>query len=142
MAEIKTLENDASVAEFLDKVADHTRLEDAKKLLEIFKEITGQHPKMWGTSIIGFGKYHYKSERSRQEGDWPLTGFSPRKTALTVYIMSGFEENKDLLEKLGKHKKSGGSCLYINKLSDVDEKTLREIIKKSYLKMKRDHGIK
>lgn len=90
---------------------------------------------MWGTSIVGFGSYHYKSERSSQEGDWPLTGFSPRKQSLTIYVMPGFEHYQELLEKLGKHKTSK-SCLYINKLSDVDMDILKKIIEKSYLHMK------
>jgi tRNA U34 5-carboxymethylaminomethyl modifying enzyme MnmG/GidA len=90
---------------------------------------------MWGSAIIGFGMYHYKSERSSQEGDWPLTGFSPRKANLTLYLMYGFTENSDLLNKLGKHKTSN-ACLYINKLSEVDIKVLGELIKKSYNQMK------
>src|SRR3989344_914189 len=87
---------------------------------------------MWGTSIIGFGKYHYKSERSKQEGDWPLTGFSPRKQALSIYIMTGVGNYKKLLKDLGKYKLSSGSCLYVNKLEDIDIKILKELIKESY----------
>jgi len=90
---------------------------------------------MWGSSIIGFGQYHYKSERSTQEGDWPLTGFSPRKQSLTIYVMTGLGNYQELLGKLGKHKISK-SCLYINKLSDIDMSVLRTIIEKSYLHMK------
>jgi hypothetical protein len=86
---------------------------------------------MWGPSMIGFGQYHYKSERSRQEGDWPLAAFSPRKQNLTLYIMPGFNDYSDLLDKLGKHKTSKG-CLYINKLSDVDQDILAQLIKRSY----------
>lgn len=94
---------------------------------------------MWGTSIIGFGMYHYKSERSAQEGDWPLVGFSPRKQNLTLYIMHGNQESTALLEKLGKHKTSGGNggCLYINKLSDVDTAVLTQLIEISYKYMKK-----
>lgn len=91
---------------------------------------------MWGTSIIGFGQYHYKSERSKQEGDWPLGGFSPRKSNLTLYIMPGFDSYADLLSKLGKHKISKG-CLYINKLSDVNLDVLKTIIRTSYEDMKK-----
>lgn len=91
---------------------------------------------MWGSSIVGFGMYHYKSERSTQEGDWPLAGFSPRKQNLTLYCMMGNEDSGELLKKLGKHKTSKG-CLYINKLSDVDQKILARLIKKSYLFMKK-----
>ena len=94
-------------------------------------EASGEKPKMWGTAIVGYGQYHYKSERSTQEGDWPLTGFSPRKQALTLYIMSGFAENEELRAKLGKHTKSVG-CLYIKKLSDVDIAILDKLIKTVY----------
>ncbi len=137
MAEIKTKKNTTSVAGFFNKVENPQRREDGKKLLQIFKEATGMKPVMWGTSIVGFGMYHYKSERSAQEGDWPLTAFSPRKANLTVYIMPGFKDYGPLLKKLGRHKISGGSCMYINKLSDVDVPTLSTIIKKSVREMQR-----
>ena len=137
MAELKTNKTRASVAAFLNAVADTQRREDAKKLLEIFKKTTGMKPAMWGTSIVGFGTYHYKSEKSTQEGDWPLTGFSPRKANLTVYIMPGFKTYSSLLKKLGRHKISGGSCIYLNKLSDVDVPTLRTIIKLSVKEMQK-----
>ncbi len=137
MAEIKTLKTKASVSEFIKEVKDEQRREDAKKLLIIFKKATGLTPAMWGSSIIGYGSYHYKSERSTQEGDWPLTGFSPRKANLTVYTMPGFKSYTALLKKLGKHKVSGGSCIYINKLSDIDVATLTTIIKDSVREMKR-----
>lgn len=137
MAELKTKKNSASVAVFLNSVADEQRREDGKKLLTIFKAATGMKPVMWGTSIVGFGLYHYKSERSTQEGDWPLTGFSPRKANLTVYIMPGFKQYGSLLKKMGRHKISGGSCIYINKLSDIDVPTLSTIIKKSVQEMQR-----
>lgn len=141
MAELKTQKNNASVAAFIDSVADEQRRADAKKLLKIFKAATGQKPAMWGTSIVGYGQYHYKSERSKQEGEWPLTGFSPRKANLTVYIMPGFKDYAVLLKKLGKHKISGGSCIYINKLSDVHEPTLTTIIQKSFTDMKKKHKV-
>ncbi len=139
MAELKTQKNNASVAAFIDSVADEQRRADAKKLLKIFKAATGMKPAMWGTSIVGYGQYHYKSERSKQEGEWPLTGFSPRKGNLTVYIMPGFKDYAVLLKKLGKHKISGGSCIYIKKLSDVHEPTLTTIIQKSFTDMKKKH---
>jgi hypothetical protein len=139
MAELKTLKNKASVAAFINAVQDPQRRKDAKKLLAIFKDATGLKPVMWGSSIVGYGQYHYKSERSSQEGDWPLTGFSPRKASLTVYIMPGFKGYSSLLKKLGKHKVSGGSCIYINKLSDIHEPTLIAIIKDSVQEMKRRH---
>ena len=131
MAELKTKATKASVTDFLDKTTPEQKKKDAYEILEMFKDATGQKPVLWGTSIVGFGKYHYKSERSSQEGDWPLTGFSPRKQNLTLYVMSGFENLKGDLVKLGKHKTSVG-CLYINKLADVDKAALKKIIKKSY----------
>jgi len=140
MGELKTKTTNASVMDFLNALPDETKKKDSIALLRIFEDITGEKAKMWGTSIIGFGQYHYKSERSAQEGDWPLTGFSPRKQSLTLYIMSGFEEVDTLLEKLGKHKRSVG-CLYINKLSDVNESVLKEIIEKSFISMKKQHGL-
>ncbi len=139
MAELKTLKNKASVTAFIDSVEHEGRRADAKKLLTIFKKATVMKPVMWGTSIIGYGEYHYKSDRSTQEGDWPLTGFSPRKASTTVYIMPGFKEYAPLLKKLGKHKISGGSCIYINKLSDVDETVLGTIIQMSFIDMKKKH---
>lgn len=131
MAELKTKKTEFSPKEFVESVEDETRREDGLKLLSIFKDVTGQDPKMWGTSIVGFGEYHYKSERSRQEGDWPLVGFSPRKQNLTLYLMPNEPEVMELLPQLGKHKISV-SCVYINKLEDVDAKVLEQVIKKSY----------
>lgn len=136
MAELKTKVTSASVKQFLDSIPDDKKRTDGLRLIEIFEDITGQKGKMWGPSIIGFDQYHYKSERSSQEGDWPMVGFSPRKQSLTLYINSGFEELDTLLAKLGKHKKSVG-CLYINKLADVDESVLKEIIKQCYIYMKK-----
>jgi hypothetical protein len=140
MAELKTKKNKASVMGFLNKVKDPVKRDDAKKLLGIFKKATGMKPVMWGTSIVGFGMYHYKSERSSQEGDWPLTGFSPRKANLTVYVMSGARKHAPLLKKLGKHKVSGGSCIYISRLSDIHEPTLSAIIKAGVKEMKKRYG--
>ena len=139
MGELKTKATTASVAGFIRKVPDEAKRKDSFALLKLFKSITKKDPKMWGTSIIGFGSYHYKSEKSSQEGDWPLTGFSPRKANLTLYIMPGFKSYGGLLQKLGKHKISGGSCIYINKLEDVDTATLKQIIKKSYVAMEKKH---
>ena len=136
MSTLKTLANDANVGDFINGVDNETKKNDSFKLLEMYMRLTGEKPKMWGTSIIGFGQYHYKSERSRQEGDWPLAGFSPRKQNLTLYFMPGFDKYAPLLEKLGKHKTSVG-CLYINKLSDVDMNVLEELIKRSYFDMKK-----
>ena len=134
MAELKTKLNDASVDDFLAAYPEETR-KDCYEILKMMKSATKADPKMWGTSIVGFGSYHYKSERSRQEGDWPLTAFSPRKQNLTVYIMPGFERYGSLLKKLGKHS-LGKSCLYIKRLSDVDKKVLKELITESVKVMK------
>lgn len=138
MSSTKTRLNDASVTDFINTVEDKTRKEDAFLLLDLFSKITAEEPKMWGTSIIGFGLFHYKSDRSSQEGDWALTGFSPRKQNLTLYLMDGFDSHKELLDKLGKHKTSV-SCLYINKLSDVDMGVLEKLITESFQAMKRKH---
>ncbi len=129
MSDLKTKPTNASVDEFLNSVEHPQRREDGFELLRMMKEITKEEPTMWGPSIVGFGSYHYKYESGR-EGEMPITGFSPRKKSLTVYIMSGFEKYQHLLEKLGKHK-TGKSCLYINKLEDVDRVVLKEIIRKS-----------
>lgn len=140
MAELKTIMNDNSVEAFIDKIENNQRRGDAIELLAIFEQATGMKPKLWGASIIGYGAYHYKSERSNQEGDWPLVGFSPRKANLTVYIMPGFDTYEKHLSKLGKHKTSV-SCIYINKLSDIDTVVLGEIIKKSVAEMQRQYPL-
>jgi len=139
MAELKTLPNDASVEDFINEVPDETKREDSFALLELYSSITGQKPKMWGTSMIGFGLFHYKSDRSKQEGDWPLAAFSPRKQNLTLYFTSGFDKHVELLSKLGNHKTSKG-CLYINKLSDVDSGVLAALIKAGYVEAKETLG--
>ncbi len=125
----KTQPNDADVAAFLNSVEHQKRREDSLKMLDMMSEITGEKPVMWGDSIVGFGLYRYKYKSGR-EGDWFYTGFSPRKQNLTLYIMDGFKKRPELLEKLGKCKTSV-ACLYINKLEDVDEKILRQVIKES-----------
>jgi hypothetical protein len=129
------------VTAFVDAVENEQRRTDAKQLLRIFKEVTGMKPAMWGPTIIGYGVYHYKSERSTQEGDWPRAGFSPRKANLTIYIVPGFAKYAPLLKKLGKHKTSK-TCLYINKLSDIDIPTLRTIIKETLNEMNRRYPTK
>ncbi|MCA9337260.1 DUF1801 domain-containing protein [Candidatus Saccharibacteria bacterium] len=139
MAELKTKLTNASADDFVAAINSDAKREDSQKLLALFRKVTGEEPKMWGTSIIGFGSYHYKSERSSQEGDWPLTGFSPRKQNLTIYIMPGFDAYKDLLSKLGKHKTSV-SCLYINKLADVDMAVLEKLVGQAYHDMKQQHA--
>jgi hypothetical protein len=129
MAELKTKQNEQSVTDFLQKVPDERKRNDSFVILELMKEVTGQEPKMWGDSIIGFGNYHYKYATGR-EGDWFVTGFSPRKQNLTLYIMSGFDDYDALMHKLGKYK-TGKACLYINKLEDVDMAVMKELIQKS-----------
>ena len=132
--EVKTKVNNASVTHFLDNVTDEQKRKDSFEILKVMKQITKEEPKMWGASIVGFGSYHYKGASGR-EGDWMLTGFSPRKQNLTLYLMHGFDEQKDLLKKLGKHKTSMG-CLYIKKLDDVDKKVLKELVAGSVKRMK------
>ncbi|MEP0807611.1 MAG: DUF1801 domain-containing protein [Chloroflexota bacterium] len=137
MTELKTKQNDASVDDFLGGFPEETR-RDCYEILKMMKQATKAEPKMWGTSIVGFGSYHYKSERSKQEGDWFLVGLSPRKQNLSIYIMTGFERYGDLLQKLGKHS-LGKGCLYIKRLSDVDKKVLKELITDSVRVMKASH---
>ena len=137
MAELKTQKNTTSPRDFINTIEDEVKKQDALTLLRIFEESTGQKPVMWGASIIGYGMYHYKSERSSQEGDWPLSAFSPRKQNLTLYI-GPFDDYAEQLEKLGKNK-IGKGCLYIKQLSDVDLDVLKFIIKDSYNKAKKAH---
>jgi hypothetical protein len=129
VAELKTKKNKASVKAFIGTIEDEQKRKDSLAVLEMMKKITGEKPTMWGPSLVGFGSYHYKYDSGR-EGDWFLTGFSPRKQALTLYIMSGFSQYEALLKKLGKFK-TGKACLYIKKLEDVDLKTLRQLISQS-----------
>ena len=132
--EIKTSENDGNVEDFLNAVADEQRRADGLNVLEIFKKVTGEAPKMWGTAIVGFGNRKVY-RRDGGELDWLITGFSPRKASLTLYVLNGAPNQAELLEKLGKHKAAGG-CLHIKKMSDVDENVLAELISASVLKAK------
>ena len=129
MAELKTRENDGDVLAFLNAVPDESKRADAQRVMAIMCEVTGEEPRLWGDNIVGYGHYHYKYASGR-EGDWFLTGFSPRKANLTLYITSGFEQFEDLRARLGKHT-VGKSCLYVKRLSDLDEATLRELIGRS-----------
>ena len=128
MAELKTKQTGADVSEFINSFADsEQKRKDSFELIKLMQDYTGSEPKMWGPSIIGFGSYHYKSERSRQEGDWPLVGFSPRKSAISLYVFTGVKEHEYLLEGLGKYQK-GKACIYIKKLSDINLEVLRKLM--------------
>ncbi len=135
MSDLKTQRNDGDVRAYLESVANQRRREDSLAVLDIMGEITGEAAEMWGSSIVGFGSYRYKYASGR-EGDWFLTGFAPRKQSLTLYIMPGFEGYEGLMSRLGKYK-TGKSCLYINKLDDVNLDVLRELIAESVERMRR-----
>ena len=135
MAVLKTKENDKSVDRFLKAVKDETKREECYTILDWMKKATRKEPKMWGDKIVGFGAYHYKYESGR-EGDWFLIGFSPRKTNISLHLMPGFAKHEDLLADLGKYK-TGAGCLYVKSLDDVDPMTLKKLIKKSYVEMKK-----
>ena len=134
MSELKTKENDASVADFLNAVADETRRADAWRVARLMEEAAGEPPRMWGDSIVGFGRYHYKYVSGR-EGDMPLIGFSPRKASLSLYVLTGSDQEAALLARLGKHT-AGKSCLYVKRLSDVDEAALRDLMRESVARMR------
>lgn len=140
MAEPKTRKTSASVDEFLAAIDDETRREDCRTVAELMRAATGAEPAMWGASIVGFGKYHYKYASGR-EGDWFLAGFSPRKSALTLYIMGGFPRHATLMKKLGRFK-TGKSCLYIKRLEDVDEGVLQQLIDESVNHMRKTYSTK
>lgn len=138
MTELKTKQTDADVFEFIQRNATtEQRRTDSLELLAVMKELTGYEPTMWGPSIIGFGSYHYKSDKSRQEGDWPLVGFSPRKSAISLYVYNGSEDQKHLLNTLGTFT-MGKACIYIKKLSDINLNVLKSLIHEriEYLKSK------
>ena len=137
MAEPKTQRTKRSVDAFLKSIPDEQKRKDAFTLADIMRKTTKAEPVMWGSSIVGFGTYRYKYASGR-EGDWPLTGFSPRKQNLTLYIMSGFEQYDELLKSLGKFK-TGKACLYVKRLDDIDLPTLRKLIKQSVQHMIKTH---
>lgn len=137
MAENKTKATKASVTEFMNSIADPQKRADARKVAAMMRRVTGKRAKMWGSSIVGYGTYHYKYASGR-EGDFMVAGFSPRKQALTVYIMAGFGRFDALVAKLGKYK-TGKSCLYIKRLSDVDEKVLEKLIAESVKYMRKNY---
>lgn len=138
MAEIKTKVNDANVSDFINSFANtEQKKKDSFEIVKLMQDFTGFEAKMWGNSIIGFGSYHYKSEKSRQEGDWPLVGFSPRKSAISLYVYTACAGQDELLKDLGKFK-MGKACIYIKKLSDINQDTLKKLIKSTieYLQSK------
>jgi len=126
-AEIKTKETDASVDDFLNGLADEQQRADARKIIGMMTNVTGDGPKMWGAAIIGFGNRVYTSPATGREVDWMKIGFSPRKGNLSLYVLSGAPKQAELLEKLGKHK-TGKGCLYVKKLADIDERVLEKVI--------------
>jgi len=131
MAELKTKQTSADVIEFVNAFADtEQKRKDSIELIKLMSDFTGFEPRMWGSTMIGFGSYHYKSDRSRQEGDWPLVGFSPRKAAISLYVYTGSPEHEYLLEGLGKYK-MGKACIYIKKLSDINQDALRKLMKET-----------
>lgn len=141
MAEIKTKPAGTDLNQFLLSVEPEKRRQDSIELKKLFDSVLSEKATLWNNNMISYGTYHYKSERSRQEGDWPLTAFSPRKQYLAIYIMSGVNNYADLLKKLGKFKVSSGSCLYINKLEDIDPEILKKIIKSSVEEMKKRYKV-
>jgi hypothetical protein len=138
MAENKTKPTKASVAAFVHGLADQSQRADAKALVKLMLRATGEKPKMWGPTIVGFGSYHYTYDSGR-EGDMPLAGFSPRKAAIVLYIMTGFSGSEGLLAKLGKHT-TGKVCLYVKRLADVDQNVLEELVVKSVAAMRARNG--
>lgn len=140
MAENKTRPNKASVTAFINGIEDEQKRRDVRKVAAMMREATGSRARMWGTNIVGYGAYHYRYESGR-EGDFLITGFSPRKRALTLYIIPGFKHFESLMSKLGKYK-TGKSCLYIKRLSDVDEKVLKRLIAASVKHMRKNYETK
>ncbi len=137
MGQIKTRSTKDDIDAFLNSIESEQKKADSFAIKKIFDSATKEKAALWNNNMIGYGTYHYKSERSSQEGDWPLTGFSPRKQNISIYIMPGVAKYADLLKKLGKHKVSSGSCVYINKVADIDLKVLKELISLSVKDMKK-----
>jgi hypothetical protein len=133
----KTVASKASIQDFVAGIDDEQKRRDSKAMISMMRRITGHEPRLWGSSLVGFGSYHYRYDSGR-EGDFFLTGFSPRKSAFTVYIMPGFDAYSDLLKKLGPHK-TGKSCLYLKNLDAIDRSVLEEIIRDSVLRMRRKY---
>ena len=140
MAELKTKPTRASVATFINRVDERQRRADSRKVATMMRKATGKRAKMWGTNIVGYGTYQY-TNTAGDGFEWPITGFSPRKQALTIYIMTGFSHFEPLMKKLGKYK-TGKSCLYIKRLSDIDEKVLQRLIDASVKRMRKTYKTK
>lgn len=141
MAEIKTKPTKASVTAFINAIADTKKRKEAKLILALMKEATGEKPVMWGDAIIGFGRYHYESERSSQKGDWPLTAYSPRKANHTIYLMNGVAFYAQALKKMGPYT-SGKSCLYLKGIEKLDLAALKKVVATSFTEMKlKHHGV-
>lgn len=138
MSDLKTKQTEASVEDFLNGIEDEAKREDCRKIAGMIENAIGCKPKMWGESIVGYGRYHYKYASGR-EGDWFRAGFAPRAQNITVYLMDGFERYDELMAKLGKHSK-GKSCLYIKRLSDLDTSVLNELIKESVKNFEQKYG--
>jgi len=140
VAENKTKPTRASVTSFINGIEDEQKRRDARKVAAMMRSATGSRARMWGANIVGFGEYHYKYESGR-EGDFMITGFSPRKQALTVYVIPGFKHFESLMSKLGKYR-TGKSCLYIKRLSDIDENVLQRLITRSVNYMRKNYATK
>jgi hypothetical protein len=141
MSEIKTKPVNLDIDAFLMSIEPVKKREDSLELKKLFDSVVKEKPALWNNNMIGYGSFHYKSDRSKQEGDWPLTGFSPRKQYLAIYIMSHVSNYKDLLSKLGKFKNSSGSCIYVNKIEDINLEVLKELILTSVSDMKKTYKI-
>ncbi len=142
MAEIKTKPIDSDIEKFLMNIEPEKKRKDSIEIKKLFDSVVKEKPSLWNNNMIGYGSFHYKSDHSSQQGDWPLTAFSPRKQNITIYIMSGALSYKELLSKLGKYKISSGSCIYINKIEDINLNVLKEIISASVEDMKKKYNIK
>jgi hypothetical protein len=141
MSEIKTKPIDSDVDEFLMAIEPEKRRTDSIEIKKLFDSVVKEKATLWNNNMIGYGSFHYKSDRSRQEGDWPLTAFSARKQNITIYIMSGAKNYENLLKELGKYKISSGSCIYINKIEDIDPEVLKKIISASVSDMKKKYKL-
>ncbi|HHY82130.1 MAG TPA: DUF1801 domain-containing protein [Clostridiales bacterium] len=141
MSEVKTKPTNQDVNEFLMSIEPEKKRLDCIELKKVFDSVLDEEPALWNNNMIGYGTYHYKSERSKQEGDWPLIAFSPREQNIVIYLMPGVNKYKHLLDKLGKHKVSSGSCLYINKIEDINLDVLKELISTSVADMKKMYNV-